>query len=68
MLTRHEVLAQLKRIGVKELSLFRRFLKDYEKYMQINYVLEIHEKQMDDPLKNKHFEKRPDTHGAKSLY
>ena len=68
MLTRHEVLAQLKRIGVKELSVFRRFLKDYEKYMQINNATEIPEKQMDDPLKNNHFEKRPDTHGAKSLY
>ncbi len=41
MLTRREVLAQLKRIGVKDPSLRKIYLQDFEKYMEINYGLKI---------------------------
>jgi len=41
MLTQREVIAQLKRIGVKEPSLREIYLRDFEKYMEINYGLKI---------------------------
>jgi hypothetical protein len=41
MLTRREVLAQLKRIGVKDPSLRKIYLQDFEKYMEMNYGLKI---------------------------
>lgn len=41
MLTRREILDQLKRMGVKEPSLLKIYLKDFENYMQINYGLKI---------------------------
>jgi hypothetical protein len=44
MLTRREVLAQLKRIGVKDPSLRKIYLLDFEKYMEMNYGLKIRQK------------------------
>ena len=41
MLTRHEILRELRRIGVKEPSLLKKYLKDFEHYMEINYGLEF---------------------------
>jgi hypothetical protein len=41
MLTRREVIAQLKRIGVRDPSLRKIYLRDFEKYMEINYGLRI---------------------------
>jgi hypothetical protein len=41
MLTRREVIAQLKRIGITEPSLRKIYLQDFEKYMEINYGLKI---------------------------
>jgi hypothetical protein len=41
MLNRREILAQLKRIGVKEPALRKIYLRDFEKYMEINYGLKI---------------------------
>jgi hypothetical protein len=41
MLTRREVLAQLKRIGVKDPSLRKIYLLDFEKYMEMNYGMKI---------------------------
>jgi hypothetical protein len=41
MLTRQEVIAQLKRIGITDPSLRKIYLQDFEKYMQINYGLKI---------------------------
>lgn len=37
MLTRHEILSELRRIGVKEPSMLKIYLKDFEHYMEINY-------------------------------
>jgi hypothetical protein len=34
MLTECEVLAELRRIGVKDPSLLRKYLRDFEKYME----------------------------------
>ena len=41
MLTRREVLDQLKRMGVKEPSQLKDYLRDFEKYMEINYGMKI---------------------------
>jgi hypothetical protein len=41
MLTRREVIAQLKRIGIKDPSLRKFHLQDFEEYMEINYGLKI---------------------------
>jgi len=41
MLTQRQVIAQLKRIGVREPSLRKIYLRDFEKYMEINYGLKI---------------------------
>ena len=41
MLTRREVLIQLKTMGVKEVSLLKVYLRDIEKYMGTNYGIEI---------------------------
>jgi hypothetical protein len=41
MLTRREVLAQLKRIGIEAPSLRKIYFQDFEKYMEINYGLKI---------------------------
>jgi hypothetical protein len=41
MLTRREVIAQLKRIGIKDPSLGKFHLQDFEEYMKRNYGLKI---------------------------
>ena len=41
MLTRREVLNELRRIGIKEPSLLQEYLEDYEQYMEIRYGLKI---------------------------
>jgi len=41
MLTRREVIAQLKRTGVRDPSLRKIYLRDFEKYMEINFGLKI---------------------------
>jgi hypothetical protein len=70
MLTRHDVLNQLKILGVKELSLLRNYLRDYEKYMEINYGLRIAktQKQMKGVLENQTFERKTHPNGAKTIY
>jgi hypothetical protein len=41
MLTRHEVLKELRRIGIKEPSQLKAYLIDFEHYMERRYGLEI---------------------------
>lgn len=44
MMTRRDVLDQLKRVGIKDLSLLRRSCRDFENYMAVNYDYEISRK------------------------
>jgi hypothetical protein len=41
MLTECEVLAELRRIGVKDPSLLRKYLGDFEKYMEKNHGMKV---------------------------
>jgi len=41
MLTRREILIELKRLGIKELSLLKWHCRDFEHYMAVNYGFEI---------------------------
>jgi len=41
MMTRREVLDQLKRVGIKDLSLLKRSCRDFETYMAVHYGYEI---------------------------
>jgi hypothetical protein len=41
MLTRHEILRELRRIGVKEPSMLKAYLEDFEHYMEINHGSEF---------------------------
>jgi len=41
MLSRREVLNELRRIGIKEPSLLKEYLEDFEHYLEINYGLRI---------------------------
>ena len=41
MLTRHEILRELRRIGVKEPSMLKTYLEDFEHYMRTNHGLKI---------------------------
>jgi hypothetical protein len=41
MLTRREVLSELRRIGIKEPSLLKKYLEDFEHYVAINHGLKI---------------------------
>ena len=41
MLSRREILIQLRRLGVKEQSLLKAYLRDFEQYMKKNYGMEI---------------------------
>ena len=41
MLTRQEILRELRRIGVKEPSMLKTHLQDFEHYMEINYGSEF---------------------------
>jgi hypothetical protein len=47
MLSRREVLTQLKTLGIKEQSLLKAYLRDFEQYMRKNYGLEIIKKSRD---------------------
>ncbi len=44
MLTRREVLIELKRLGIRELSLLKRECRDFEKYVAVNYDSQFSEK------------------------
>jgi hypothetical protein len=41
MLSRREVLIELRKLGVKEPSLLKAYLRDFEQYMKKNYGMEI---------------------------
>jgi len=41
MLTQAEVLSALRRLGVKEPFLLKKYLEEFEHYMEINYGLKI---------------------------
>jgi len=41
MLTRHEILKELRRMGVKEPCLLKAYLRDFENYIGTHYGLEI---------------------------
>ncbi len=41
MLTRREVLIELKRVGIKEFSLLKRECRDFEKYVALNYHMQF---------------------------
>ena len=41
MMTRRDVLDQLKRVGIKDLSLLKRSCREFENYMAVNYDYEI---------------------------
>jgi hypothetical protein len=41
MLSRREILIQLRKLEVKEQSLLKAYLRDFEQYMKENYGLEI---------------------------
>jgi hypothetical protein len=45
MMTRRDVLDQLKRVGIKDLSLLKRSCRDFENYMAVNYDYEIIKKE-----------------------
>jgi hypothetical protein len=47
MLTRREVLLQLKRVGVTEASQMKIYLRDFEKYMAENHGLWVEGKRKD---------------------
>jgi hypothetical protein len=50
MLTRREVLVQLRRVGIRELSQLKRACREFERYMSVNYDNEILEEERLDPL------------------
>lgn len=56
MLTRNEVLKELRRMGVKDRRLLRVYLKDFENYMISYYGLKIVDKKKNDipPIQNPH--------------
>lgn len=37
MLTHREILSELRRIGIKDASMLKTYLKDFELYMQVNH-------------------------------
>jgi hypothetical protein len=41
MLTRYEILKELRRMGVKEPSLLKAYLRDFENYIGTHYGLKI---------------------------
>jgi hypothetical protein len=49
MMTRRDVLEQLKRVGIKDLSLLKRSCRDFENYMAVNYDYKIVRKE--EPVK-----------------
>ena len=44
-MTRRDVLEQLKRVGIKDLSLLKRSCRDFENYMAVHYDYEILKKE-----------------------
>jgi hypothetical protein len=44
MLSRREILTQLRDMGVKQQSLLKEYLRDFERYMKENYGLEVAKK------------------------
>ncbi len=44
-MTRRDVLDQLKRVGIKDLSLLKRSCREFENYMAVNYDYEIRRKE-----------------------
>jgi len=44
-MTRRDVLDQMKRVGIKDLSLLKRSCRDFENYMAVNYDYEILKKE-----------------------
>jgi hypothetical protein len=43
MLTRHEILRELRRIGIKEFSVLKVYVRNFEDYMEINNGSEFDE-------------------------
>jgi len=41
MLSRREILMQLRKLGVRHQSLLKAYLRDFERYMKMNYGLEV---------------------------
>ncbi len=41
MLTRLEVMSELRRVGIKEPTQLKKYLEDFEQYMRINHGLKI---------------------------
>jgi len=44
MLSRREILIELRKLGVNSQSLLKSYLRDFERYMKANYGLEIAKK------------------------
>ncbi len=44
MLSRREILEQLKKLGVRSQSLLKAYVRDFERYMKENYGLEVAKK------------------------
>ena len=44
MMTRRDVLNQMKRVGIKDLSLLKKSCREFENYMAVNYDYKIHKK------------------------
>ncbi len=49
MLTRREVLIELKRVGVTELYLLKRYCRSFEDYIKVNYDFQIVKKGQREP-------------------
>ena len=45
MMTRRDVLNQMKRVGIKDLSLLKKSCREFENYMAVNYDYKIHKKE-----------------------
>jgi len=41
MLSRREILIELRKLGVRDQSLLKAYLRDFERYMKMNYGLEV---------------------------
>jgi len=65
MLTRRDILMELKRMGVRKQSLLKTYLRDFEKYIANHYSFEILKTQKElDPLPSQVSE----SHQNKPLY
>ena len=63
MLTRRDILMELKRMGVKKPSLLKEYLRDFEKYIGRHYCFEISKtkKSLDRPAGQVHKSRRNKT-------